>query len=100
MLGNFSLGTFAWELSLGHFRLETRLVTFAWELSLGNFRLEMFAWEFELGDFRLGTFAWEISFGHFRLGTLAPGSQAWGTGLLRLGELVGGTQRNPEGRLP
>ena len=37
---------------------------------------------------------------NFRLGTLAPGSQAWGTGLLRLGEPVGGSWGNPGGRLP
>lgn len=28
------------------------------------------------------------------MGTLAPGSQAWGTGLLRLGELGGRSQGN------
>ena len=40
---------------------------------------------------------WElvISLGNFRLGTLAPGSQAWGTGLLRLGEPAGGNRGNP-----
>jgi len=41
------------------------LKCFAWELSMGNFRmasfvsalsLEMFPWELPLGDFRLGTF--------------------------------------------
>ena len=31
----------------------------------------------------------------FRLGTLAPGSQAWGTGLLRLGEPADGNWGNP-----
>ena len=35
------------------------------------------------------TWELEISLGNFRLGTLAPGSQAGGTWLLWLGELVG-----------
>jgi len=86
------LETLAWELSLGNFGLGA----LAWELSLRYFRLDTLAWELSLGNFRLGTFtfAWEISLGNFPLGTLAPGSQVWGTGLLRLGEplaVAGGT---------
>ena len=65
------------------------------ELALRNFRLETLAWELSFGNFRLGTFAQEISFGNFRLETLAPESQAGGTGLLRLGEPVGGYWGNP-----
>ena len=56
------MGTLAWELAFGNFRLGA----FAWELSLGNF-----AYTFSLGNFSLGTFAWEISLRNFRLGTLA-----------------------------
>ena len=82
--------TVVWERSLGKFRFGT----FAWELSLGNFRLGTFAWKLWLGN-RLRTLAQEISFGNFRLGTLAPESQAGGTGLLRLGEPVGGYWGNP-----
>ena len=37
----------------------------------------------------------EISLGNFRMGTFAPGSQAGGTGLLWLGEPVGGNCGNP-----
>ena len=100
-LGNFSLDTFAifaWGFSLKHVSLETLvwelsldnfgLGALAWELSLRYFRLETLDWELPFGNFRLGTctFAWGISLENFRLGILAPGSQAWGTGLLRLGE--------------
>ena len=59
--------------------------TLAWELSLGNFRLGTFAWELSLGNF-----VWKLSFGNFRL---AP--QAWGTGLLRPGEPADGNRGNP-----
>jgi hypothetical protein len=37
----------------------------------------------------LGYFEWKLLFGIFRLGTFAWDLQAWGTGLLRLGEPVG-----------
>ena len=45
---------------------------------------------------------WEKILGNweFRLGTLAPESQPWGTGLLRLGEPLGGSWGNPGARLP
>jgi hypothetical protein len=88
--------TFGWELSLGNFRLET----FAWELSFGNFRLETFAWELSLGNFRLEAFAWELSLGNFHLGILGPGSQAWGTGLRRLGEPAEENTGEPVGPAP
>ena len=43
------------------------------------------------------TDAWELGFllGNFGTGTFAPGSQAWGTGLLRLGEPADGHWWNP-----
>jgi hypothetical protein len=48
-----------WDHSLDNFRLGS----FAWELSLGIFRLEASAWELLLDSFRLGSFAWELSLG-------------------------------------
>ena len=47
-------------------------MTFAWELSLGIFRLESSAWDRSLGNVRLGTLACELSLDfasvNFRLG--------------------------------
>ena len=51
-------------------------------------------------DCNTDTWELEISLGNFRLGTFAPGSQAEGTGLLRLGELAGGNWGNPRGPSP
>ena len=51
-------------------------------------------------DCKTDTWELEISIGNFRMGTLAPGSQAWGTRLLWLGEPVCGTRWNPGGRSP
>ena len=51
-------------------------------------------------DCKTDTWELKISLGNCRMGTFAPGSQAWGTGLLRLGEPVGGSWGNPGGRLP
>ena len=53
-----------------------------------------------IGDKTDCTWDLEISPGNFRLGTLAPGSQAWGTRLLRLGEPAGGNRGNPGGLSP
>ena len=66
-LGNFRFGTFALELALKTFRLETLAWklsfwgTFAWELSRGNFSLGSLALDLLPGIFRLGTFARELS---------------------------------------
>ena len=46
-------------------------------------------------DCKTDTWELEISLGNFRMGTFAPGSQAWGTGLLRLGEPADGNWGNP-----
>jgi len=75
MVGNFSLGMFAWE------------------FSLGIFRLGISVWHLSLGIFRLGSLAWELSLGNFRLGSWAP--EAGGTGLLWLGEPTDGSWGDP-----
>ena len=74
-------GTFAWDFSLGNFRLLSSalkasignlcLGSFAWELSLDSFRLGYFVWEPSLWNFRFGTFALELVLRNFRLETLA-----------------------------
>ena len=51
-------------------------------------------------DCKTDTWELEISLGNFRMGHLAPGSQSWGTGLLRLGEPAGGNWGNPGGPSP
>ena len=51
-------------------------------------------------DCKTDTWELEISLGNFRLGHFAPGSQAWGTGLLRLGEPANGNWGNPGGPAP
>ena len=66
---------------------------FAWELSLGDFRLGFFVWGLSFGTFRLGIFVWDPSLMNFRLGNRAP--EAGGTGLLRLGEPAGRFRGNP-----
>ena len=43
--------------------------SFAWELSLGIFRLGAFVWNRPLRKIRLDMFAWDLSFGILRLGT-------------------------------
>ena len=53
--------------------------TFAWELSLGLFRLEICGWDLWLGNLRLGSFAWGA--GLLRLGETGllrePGGLVW-----------------------
>ena len=90
-LGNFLLGTFAWELSLENLRVGT----FASELLLGIFCMGTFARVGFRLDFLLGNFPWELSFGNFRLG-----SEAWGTGLLRPGEPANRPRGNRPGHFP
>ena len=82
-------GTFAWDFSLGHFRLRSstlkdsiehvRLGSFALELSLDSFRLGSFVWELSLWNFRFETFALEPALRNFRLETLAWKLSFWGT---------------------
>ena len=77
---NLSLETFV----LGSFRSGT----WAQKKSFGNFFLEI-----PLGNFSFGSLAWELW-----LGTFGLGSWAWGTGILRLGEPLGGSRGKPAGR--
>ena len=65
---DFRLGFFAWELP---FKIVLRLETFAWDLSLGNFRLIAFVWDPSFGNFHFGTFALELALRNFRLEFLA-----------------------------
>ena len=79
--GNFLVGSFVWELSLGVLRLihsvwdvplgSFRLGSFGnvvWGRPLWHFRLEAIAWYLSHGNFRVITFAWKLSFGILRLG--------------------------------
>ena len=113
-IGNFRLGSFTWDLSLGIFGSGSfemlRLETAARDRSLGNLDLRFPAWEPSLGNFRFGIPAWELLLGTFSLGTFAwacslepprLGSEALGTGLLRLGKTAaaGGTSGGTRGNL-
>ena len=62
------MGSFAWDLLLGIFRLGT----LAWDLSLDNFHSGIFivlALERSLWIFHLRTFAWDLLLGASRLGS-------------------------------
>ena len=61
-----------------------RVGSIAWEM-----HVESCDWELSLGNFNLGTFECEPL-----LGASLLGSEAGGTGLLRLGELAGGSWGN------
>ena len=61
-----------------------------WEFWFGNCGLRTLAWELWFENFGLGTLVWELWFG-----TLVWGSEAGGTGLLRLGEPSGGILGEP-----
>ena len=76
-LGSFRLKKSALDIPFGKCRLTyfawdirsatvPSMGTLAWELSVGNFSLESLSWELLLGDF-----AWKCSFGAFGLGTSA-----------------------------
>ena len=67
------MGTFALELALRIFRLETLALelsfwgTFVWELSLGNFSLESSALDLLPGTFHLRLLAGELSLANLDL---------------------------------
>ena len=50
-------------------------------------------------DSKTDTWELEISLGNFRMGIFAPGSQAWGSELLRPGEPADGNRGNRGDRL-
>ena len=60
--------TFAWDLSLGNFRL----IGFVWDPSFGNLSLELSLW-----NFRFGTRAQELSLRNVSLETFVLGNFAW-----------------------
>ena len=67
----FGLAYFVWGRLLGNFRLGS----FAWEFSSGIFRLGLFVWGPSLGNFRLGNWAPEAGgTGLLRLGEPLAGS--------------------------
>ena len=66
------MGSSAWEISLGVFRLEVfvcapSLENFRLHASLGNFRLRSFALKQSRGNFRFGSSVWGLLLGTFRL---------------------------------
>ena len=54
--------------------MNLRLITFAWDISLGSFRVAFFVWGLSLDVFYLGEFVRDVPpgilFGFARLGTL------------------------------
>ena len=93
--GNFRFGSFALELALRKFGLETLacLGTFFLGTPLGDLASEKCVWELSLGNFGFGSLAWNLWLGIFGLS-----SCAWGSGILRMGEPLGGSQGNPARR--
>ena len=85
-LWNFCFGTFALELALRSFRLETSVwellfgETFAWELWLRKIRLGTSLGNFGVGwIFGFGSLAWNLWVGIWGLGNWDPeaGGTAW-----------------------
>ena len=95
---------FVWDLWLGFFGSGfLALRSLAWDLWLGIFgsgclALRSLAWDLWLGISDLGSLAWYLWLGISGLGSLASEAlEAGGTGLLRLGEPLGGNWGNPAG---
>ena len=82
------MGSLVWDLGFGIFGLGS---------GFGIFGLGSLVWDLWFGIFGLGSLVLDLWFGIFVLGSLVWGSEAGGTRLLRLGELLESFPGNPAG---
>ena len=76
LLGNLSMGTFIWRLSIRIVLADRSHRMFTWERPSAKLWLASFTWDLSLGKFRLRVFAWypPLENFHLRMIVLGPGS--------------------------